>query len=122
MTRQDNRTRWRAKGLWVGRFAAACACLHTAGGEQQENRGPCRQVLASRHDRPAQADRPQTPVSREHRKPLSTRAKGFQKAGEGIRTLDVQLGKTGMGLQVAARAVVTGLFWHLNGPLMRSCG
>ena len=63
------------------------------GAERQESRGTARQPLASRHDRPNRADRPNTPANREQRKPLSSSDKGFQKAGDRIRTDDVQLGK-----------------------------
>ena len=63
------------------------------GAVRQEGRGASRQTLANRHDRSAQAGRPQPPANSEQRKPQSTSDKGFQKAGDRIRTDDVQLGK-----------------------------
>ena len=63
------------------------------GAERQENRGTSRPTLTNRHVRPTQANKLQPPVNREQRKPRSTCDKGFQTAGERIRTADVQLGK-----------------------------
>ena len=34
MTRRDNMTRWRAKGLWIGVFMEPDAGLHTEGGNR----------------------------------------------------------------------------------------
>ncbi len=68
-------------------------CGAEIGAGRQEYDDSARQAVASRHDRPRKTDKPNTPINRAQSKPLSTRDKGFQEAGEGIRTLDVQLGK-----------------------------
>ena len=63
------------------------------GAERQEYDDSAGQAVASRHDWPGKTDRPNTPINRAQSKPLSSYDKGFQEAGEGSRTLDVQLGK-----------------------------
>ena len=63
------------------------------GAERQENRGASRQRLASRHDWPGPTDRPKTPANREQERPPSFSDKGRRKAGEEIRTLNIQLGR-----------------------------
>ncbi len=59
----------------------------------QESPVTGRQRMAGHFDRVIEADSPQAPVNKRKRKPSSAKEKGFVKAGERIRTVDVQLGK-----------------------------
>ena len=63
------------------------------GAERQEFRGSPRQAMASHPDRSTKADKRKPPVNRGQSKPLSSSDKGFQEAGEGSRTLNIQLGR-----------------------------
>ena len=68
-------------------------CGAEIGAERQEKTGASRQGLANQPERPAKADSPETPANREEKQPWSFSDKGRLKAGERIRTADVQLGK-----------------------------
>ena len=56
------------------------------GAERQEIGGIARQAVTKRHDRSPKIGRSETPVKRERNKPLSASDKGFQKAGDEIRS------------------------------------
>ncbi len=79
----------------TGTYDKVCGAENSAeiGAEWQEIGGnPCHTV-ASRKHWPTKADTSKAPINRERKKPLSSIDKGFQKAGEGSRTLNSQLGR-----------------------------
>ncbi len=75
------------------------------GAERQEIGGIARQAVTKRHDHSPKTGRPETPVNREQRKPLSTSDKGFQEAGERIRTADVQLGNVRLPSRISCYSI-----------------
>jgi hypothetical protein len=81
----------RNRQVWTGTDGRICGA--EIGDERQENRGASRQGLTNRPERRAKTGRAKTSVNREEKRPRSFSDKGRQKAAEGIRTLDVQLGK-----------------------------
>ena len=63
------------------------------GAGRQEYDDSARQPVASTHDRPTKPKVKSTPINRGQSKPRSISDKGFQEAGEGTRTLNIQLGR-----------------------------
>ena len=84
-------TRQVRTGTYDGGRGAVIGAVIGAG--RQESGGHVGHAVSSRRDQPAKTDRAQTHANTQERRPKSSGDNGRPRAAEGIRTLDVQLGK-----------------------------